>query len=92
MDETNSKFLEENQLLKSQTNELNDKISNLQNELNDQENKVTQDIIDKEELNFLRLNLIYSPKCTRAAFKKGYKVGTPEYKECILRKGKKLND
>jgi rod shape-determining protein MreC len=92
LDETNSKFLEENQLLKSQTNELNDKIFNLQNELNDQENKNTQDAIDKEELNFLRLNLIYSSKCTRAAFKKGYKVGTPEYKRCILRKGKKLND
>ena len=53
---------------------------------------ISQNIIDQEELDFLRLNLIYSSKCTRAAFKTGYKVGTPEYKACILRRGKKLND
>ena len=92
LDETNSKFLEENQLLKSQANELNNKIFDLQNKLAIQEKKISQNIIDQEELDFLRLNLIYSSKCTRAAFKTGYKVGTPEYKACILRRGKKLND
>jgi rod shape-determining protein MreC len=90
--ETSSKFSKENQLLKSQTNELNKKISNLQNKLVIQEKKILQDIIDQEELKFLRLNLKYSPKCARAPFKTGYKVGTPEYKACILRRGKKLND
>ena len=92
MDETNTKFLEENQLLKSQTNELNDKILNLQNKLDIQEKKIAQNIIDQEELKFLRLNLIYGSKCTRSAFRKGFKPGSPEYKECILKKGKKLND
>ena len=92
MDETNKKFLEENQFLKTQTNELNNKILDLQNELDIQEKKISQNIIDQEELEFLKLNFIYSSKCTRAAFKTGYKVGTPEYKACILRRGKKLND
>ena len=90
--ETNSKFLNENQLLKAQTNELNIKISNLQKKIDTQEKKISQRDIDKKELEFLRLNLIYSSKCTRSAFRKGYKVNTPEYKECIYRKGKKLDD
>ena len=90
--ETNSKFLEENQFLKFQTNKLDNKIYNLQNKLETQENKVKEITIDQEELEFLRLNLSYSSKCKRTAFRKGYKVGTPEYKECILRRGKKLND
>ena len=92
LDETNSKFLEENQFLKSQTNELNNKIYDLQNKLVTTEKKLSQNIIDQKELEFLRLNLIYSKKCTRTAFRKGYKVNTPEYNECILRKGKRLND
>ena len=92
LNETNSKFIEENQILESQNNKLNEKIYNLQNKLDDQKNKIAQNTTDKEELNFLKLNLLYSSKCQRAAFKSGYKVGTPEYKECILRRGKKLND
>ena len=92
LEETNNKFFDENQFLESQTNELNNKIFNLENKLAIQDKKISQNIIDQEELEFLRLNLIYSSKCTRAAFKTGYKVGTPEYKECILRRGKKLND
>ncbi len=52
---------------------------------------ISQNSIDKNELTFLRLNLIHSSKCKKTAFKKGFKVGTPEYKDCILRKGE-LND
>ena len=92
LEETNNKFFDENQFLESVTNELNNKIFNLENKLAIQDKKISQNIIDQEELEFLRLNLIYSSKCTRAAFKTGYKVGTPEYKACILRRGKKLDD
>ena len=28
------------------------------------------------------------PKCQKGVFKKGYEVGTPEYKNCILKKGR----
>jgi rod shape-determining protein MreC len=92
LNETNTKFLEENQLLKSQKNLLNQKINSLQTKISSQKAQINQNNINQEELEFLRLNLKYSSKCKRTAFKKGYKVGTPEYKECILKKGKKLND
>jgi rod shape-determining protein MreC len=92
LDETNQKFIEENKILKSKTNQLNNKISVLQKEINIQTEINKQNISDKKELNFLKLNLIYSSKCQRTTFKKGYKVGTSEYRDCILRKGKKLND
>ena len=92
LNETNSKFIEENQLLKSQTNELDKKILNLQNKLVIQEKKISQNVIDQKEFEFLKLNLIYSSKCKRTAFRKGFKVGTPEYRECILKRGNWSND
>ena len=58
-----------------------------------QEKMVEQFNIDKSELEFLRMNLIYSHKCqTRKLFSTGYTVGTPEYKNCIMNKGKKVNE
>ena len=89
LEETNNKFFDENQFLESVTNELNNKIFNLENKLAIQDKKISQNIIDQEELEFLRLNLIYSSKCqSKKLFSTGFKVGTPEYKECIMRKGK----
>ncbi len=90
--ETNDKFLEENQILKSQINDSNKEISRLKNEIDIQNKQIVQNAIDQNELIFLRLNLIHSSKCKKTAFKKGYKVGTQEYKDCILRKGKKSSD
>ena len=92
LDETNQRFIKENQILKSKTNEQNDKIYDLQQKVDIQAEKTEQNIADEEELDFLKLNLLYSSKCQRSAFKTGYKVGTPEYRECILRRGKKSND
>ena len=92
LNETNRKFFEENQTLKIETNELSNQISDLQKEVDIQTGKIKQNTIEDEELNFLKLNLIYSLKCQRSTFKTGFKVGTPEYRECILRRGKKLND
>ena len=92
LDETNQRFIKENQILKSKTNEQNDKIYDLQQKVDTQAEKTEQNIADEEELDFLKLNLLYSSKCQRSTFKTGYKVGTPEYRECILRRGKKSND
>ena len=93
IEDSNLKFKEENELLKKQLNELSDKVSNLNNELSQKNEQVNQFNLDKEELEYLRLNLIYSHKCqTRKLFSTGYKVGTPEYKKCILNKGKKINE
>ncbi len=92
LNETNEKFFKENQLLKSEINKSNNEISNLLKKVEDQNNLISQNVIDQEELKFLRLNLIHSSKCKKTAFKKGFKVGTQEYKDCILKKGKKLDD
>ena len=92
IEESNSKFKEENDYLKIQINKLNDEIYSYKNEITSQKDKINQFFIDQEELEFLRLNLLYSQKCqTRKLFSTGLKVGTPEYKRCILNRGK-LND
>ena len=93
IEDSNLKFKEENDLLKVKINDLNDQILNLNSKLSNQKEKIDQFNIDKDELEYLRLNLIYSHKCqTKKLFSTGYKIGTPEYKECILNKGKKIND
>ncbi len=93
LNETNEKFLDENQSLKSEINDTRNKILELQKKIETQDKIIVQNLIDQKELNFLRLNLIYSSKCLKPSFgKKGYKVGTTEYRDCILRKGKKVND
>ena len=92
IEDSNLRFKEENENLKLEINYLNTQISSYQNELTLKKNEINQSIIDQKELEFLRLNLLYSHKCqTRKLFSTGYKVGTPEYKECILNKGK-IND
>ena len=92
IEESNSKFKEENDYLKIQINKLSDEIYSYKNEITSQKEKIDQFFIDQEELEFLRLNLLYSQKCqTRKLFSTGLKVGTPEYKRCILNRGK-LND
>jgi len=93
IEDSNLKFKEENDLLKVKINDLNNQILNLNSKLSNQKEKIDQFNIDKDELEYLRLNLIYSHKCqTKKLFSTGYKIGTPEYKECILNKGKKIND
>ena len=93
IEDSNTKYKEENDNLKVKINELNNQVSNLNSEIFTQKEKINQFNIDKEELEFLRLNLIYSHKCqTRKLFSTGFKVGTPEYEKCILNKGKKIND
>ena len=82
-------LLEENKELNTLTNELNKQIEILKAENDFQKNVIQQHNLDQEELEFLRLNLIYSSKCqSKKLFSTGFKVGTPEYKECIMQKGK----
>ena len=93
IEDSNLKFKEENDFLKVKITELDNQIYDLNRTLVEQNKKISQFNLDSEELEYLRLNLIYSHKCqTRKLFSSGYKVGTPEYKECIFNKGKKIND
>ena len=89
LEDSNTKFLEENKELNTLTNELNKQIEILKSENEFQKSVIQQHNLDQEELEFLRLNLIYSSKCqSKKLFSTGFKVGTPEYKECIMKKGK----
>ena len=89
LEESNTKFIEENKELNNLSNELKKQIEILKAENDFQKNVIQKHNLDKDELEFLRLNLIYSSKCqSKKLFSTGFKVGTPEYKECIMRKGK----
>ncbi len=89
LEDSNTKFLEENKELNTLTNELNKQIEMLKLENESQKSIIQKHSLDQKELEFLRLNLIYSSKCqSKKLFSTGFKVGTPEYKECIMRKGK----
>ena len=91
LSETNEKFLKENQTLKSEINKSKNKMLELEKINETKDSIISQHSIDLKEFEFLRLNLIHSSKCKKTAFRKGHKVGTKEYKDCILRKGK-IND
>jgi rod shape-determining protein MreC len=88
LNETNKKFIEENTELASQNKNLLIQNNKLENKIKKQTQEINQNKLDQEEFEFLRLNLLYSAKCQKTIFKKGYKVGTPEYKNCILKRGR----
>ena len=89
IEDTNLKFIEENEFLKSEINNLESEIINFKNEIFLQKEKIDQFDIDKKELNFLRLNLEHGHKCRRSFFNnRGFAVGSQEYKECVLNKGR----
>ena len=93
IEETNLKFKEENEILKSEINNLESEIINFKKKIFLQNQKINQFDIDKKELNFLRLNLEYGHKCRRSFFNnRGFAVGSQEYKECVLNKGRINND
>ena len=92
LNESNSKLIDENIILKGETNKLKEKILILENKNNLQTEVINQNNINQEELKFLKLNLLYSSKCQKSTFKKGFKVGTKKYNDCILSKGVLTND
>ena len=79
------KIEEENSYLKNRIISLQDEIS------------ITKKVIkkyeaQKEEIKFLELKLIYGNKCKKTFYNNLYKVGTKEYRTCVLNKGPKIND
>jgi len=89
IEQSNQKFKEENEKLKSRINDLKNDLTESQNIILNQNQTIKQFDIDKNELEFLKLNLDYSHKCRKSFFNNnGFVVGTPEYKKCVLNKGK----
>jgi len=90
LEDTNLKFKEENETLKTDINYLNSKISNLEIEILSKNKEIEKFNLDTEETEFLKMNLYYGHKCRRSFFNsKGFSVGTPEYKNCVMKKGRK---
>ena len=88
-DEITNKIKTENENLKEQLSNNQIEIINRQQIIEKQNKIIKSHNIDKDELNFLRLNLEYGERCRKKTFsKKGFKVGTPEYKKCVLKKGR----
>ena len=87
IEDSNSRFKQENENLKSEINDLNNEISKIEGQILSQKNLINQFNIDKQELKFLRLNLIHGHKCRKTFLNtKGYIVGTSDYKDCVLSK------
>ena len=60
------------------------------NEIFSQKQKINQFNIDSQELEFLKLNLEHGHKCRKSFLNTdGFKVGTEEYKDCVLNGGRK---
>ena len=88
-DEITNKIKTENENLKEQLSNNQIEIINRQQIIEKQNKIIKSHNIDKDELNFLRLNLEYGERCRKKTFsKKGFKVDTPEYKNCVLKKGR----
>ena len=90
IEDTNLKFQEESENLKNNINFLNTKISNLENKITSQTKEIEQFNLDTKELEFLKMNLNYGHKCRKSFFNaKGFSVGSQEYKNCVMSKGRK---
>ena len=90
IEKTNIKLKEKNVILESDINNLNNEILNFKDKILLQKQIINQFNIDKSELEFLRLNLTYGHLCRKTFINnKGFKVGTAEYKNCVLRRGVK---
>jgi rod shape-determining protein MreC len=79
-EEIRSKLEEKNAKLKI-------KLINTQKQLEDQKKKSREIQIEEEDIKFLKLNLLYGHKCRRTLLRaKLFKVGSPEYRACVLNK------
>ena len=92
-DELRSKIENENLKLKEQLSNVQLKLFQSEKIIEEQKKTINAHQIDEEEYKFLKLNLEFGPKCAKKTIvSKGYKIGTPEYKKCVLRRGIKIND
>ena len=66
---------------------LKDKTIKLENEISVLRKKIKEIRLVKEEDKFLNLDRVYWRKCKKTFYNKLYKIGTAEYKKCVLNKG-----
>ena len=85
------KLEDQNSLLNKQLIELRKENIELNNLIKEGKDIVSQDAERQKDIKFLELNLLYGSKCSKNNFKnilkKKYRIGTPEYRACVLNKG-----
>jgi len=74
--------------LQSENIKLKQSLINIQDELRKSNKKIEEDANKSVRLKFLELEKVYGKKCKKTMFRSQlFKVGTDEYKACILNKG-----
>ena len=92
-DEIRNRIEDENFKLKEQLSNIQLKLYQSEKTIEEQKKTISSHQIDQNEFNYLKLNLEFGPKCAKKTIiSKGYKVGTPDYKKCVLRRGVRIND
>ena len=81
-----------NKLLNKQLTKLRKENTELNNLISKKNIIISQERLKESDVEFLELNLLYGNKCSKDniknILKKKYKVGTPEYRDCVANKGK----
>ena len=91
-DEIRVKIQKENDFLRNERIRLKQESNFLRNEHIRLKNEILiikKNKIENDEIEFLKKNLTYGHKCRKNFINNGYKVGTAEYRKCVLSKGLK---
>ena len=91
-DEIRVNIQKENNFLRNERIGLKKESDFLRNESDRLKNEILitkKNKIQDEEIEFLKKNLLYGHKCRKNLINNLYKVGTPEYRKCVLKKGLK---
>ena len=71
-----------------ENNKLREDLINTQEKLIKRNKEIKNDKNDNENIEFLKLNLLYGHKCRKNFFKPNlFKINTNKYKTCVLNKG-----
>ena len=88
-DEIRVKIQKENDFLRNERIRLEKESDFLKNKLLTEKKINQKNKTQDEEMKFLKMNLYYGHKCRKNFINNGYKVGTAEYRKCVLNKGLK---
>ena len=90
-DEIRVKIQKENDFLRNERIRLEKESDFLKDKVLTEKKINQENKIQDEEMKFLKMNLYYGHKCRKNFINDGYKVGTAEYRKCVLNKGLKVN-
>jgi rod shape-determining protein MreC len=91
-DEIRLKLIDQNRLLSEKLTKLQSEKRQLKKLIKEKNIIIKQEAKYDKNKEFLKLNLLYGHKCSKNNIKnilrKKYKIGSPEYKACVMSKGK----